>query len=154
MSKAKIIDFRDLVKMDKEVNRFASMFDLIGYDDETELEVRVGVDPADDETDDMIQSLVWDECERHKLNPDDIEIELLLLNKNKTYINVIDVPRDKEYRIPFPLTNDEMMSAVYAMMYNKMAALIRIYDLQGRAMGKKPLLSEFRTNHAEDKDDV
>lgn len=152
MSKAKIIDFRDLVKMDKEVNRFASMFDLIGYDDETELEVRVGVEP-DEETDDMIQALVWDECERHKLNPDDIEIELLLLNKNKTYINVIDVPRDKEYRIPFPLTNDEMMSAVYAMMYNKMAALIRIYDLQGSAMGKKPLLSEFRTNHTEDKRD-
>lgn len=153
MSTAKITNIIDLMRMNKEGNRFASMYDLIGYDDITEFEVRVGVEPADEETDDMIQALVWDECERHKLNPDDIEIELLLLNKNKTYINVIDVPRDKEYRIPFPLTNDEMMSAVYAMMYNKMAALIRIYDLQGRAIGKKPLLSEFRTSHTEDKQD-
>lgn len=148
----KIINIRDLMKMGEGVNRFAKMEDLITYDGDTEFEIRILIEP-DEETYDKIQALVWDECKRHSLNPDDIEIELLLLNKNKTYINVIDVPRDKEYRIPFPLTNDEMMSAVYAMMYNKMAALIRIYDLQGRAMGKKPLLSEFRTSHTEDKQD-
>lgn len=146
----KIINIMDLMRMNKEGNRFSKMEDLITYDGDTEFEIRILIEPADEETDDMIQSLVWDECKRHKLNPDYVEVELLLLNKNKTYINVIDVPRDKEYHIPFPLTNDEMMSAVYAMMYNKMAALIRVYDLQGRAMGKKPLLSEFRDKPTED----
>ena len=153
MDREKIIDFRDLMKMGKDANRFASMYDRVYYDDETEFELRVGIEPADEETDDMIQELVWDECQRHKLNPDDVEIELLLLNKQETYINVIDVPKDKEYRIPFLLTNDEMMSAVFAVIYNQMSALIRIYDLHMYHNGKRALLSEFRENPTEDKQD-
>ena len=141
MSTAKITNISDLMKMNKEVNRFASMYDLIGYDDETEFEVRVGIEP-DEETDDKIQALVWDECERHKLNPERIEVELLLVNKNETYVNIWDLQRCpcREYRIPFRMTQDELMQAVAAHLTNMTNALLSAFDLYSHPgyRGKKP----------------
>ena len=149
----KIIDIMDLMRMNEAGNRFAAMYNFVEYDNMTEFEVRVGIDPLDEETDGMIQELIWEECRRNRLNPADVVYELLLRSKEKTYINVIDMSSGKEYPIPFALTNDERMSAVFAVLHAQLSALIRIYDLHMYRNGKKVLLSEFRENPTEDKQD-
>ena len=140
MSKAKIIDFRGLQKWNEHISRFSELTDLVGLEDEFDL--RIGFEAVDEETDAMIQSLVNDECKRHKLNPERIDVELLLLNKNETYVNIWDLRGCpcREYRIPFRMTQDEIMQAVAAHLTNMTNALLSAYDLYSHPgyRGKKP----------------
>ena len=140
MSKAKIIDFRGLQKWNEHVSRFSELTDLVGLEDKFDL--RIGFEAVDEETDAMIQALVNDECKRHKLNPERIEVELLLVNKNETYVNIWDLQRCpcREYRIPFRMTQDELMQAVAAHLTNMTNALLSAFDLYSHPgyRGKKP----------------
>lgn len=140
MSKAKIINIRNLQKWNEHISRFSELTDLVGLEDEFDL--RIGFEAVDEETDAMIKALVNDECKRHKLNPERIEVELLLVNKNETYVNIWDLQRSpcREYRIPFRMTQDELMQAVAAHLTNMTNALLSAFDLYSHPgyRGKKP----------------
>lgn len=140
MSKAKIINIRNLQKWNEHISRFSELTDLVGLEDEFDL--RIGFEAVDEETDAMIKALVNDECKRHKLNPERIEVELLLVNKNETYVNIWDLQRCpcREYRIPFRMTQDELMQAVAAHLTNMTNALLSAFDLYSHPgyRGKKP----------------
>ena len=140
MSKAKIINIRNLQKWNEHISRFSKLTDLVGLEDEFDL--RIGFEAVDEETDAMIKALVNDECKRHKLNPERIEVELLLVNKNETYVNIWDLQRCpcREYRIPFRMTQDELMQAVAAHLTNMTNALLSAFDLYSHPgyRGKKP----------------
>ena len=140
MCKAKIINIREVQKWNEHISRFSELIDLVGFDDE--FDFRIGFEAADEETDAMIQALVNDECKRHKLNPERVDVELLLVNKNETYVNIWDlqVCPCREYRIPFRMTQDELMQAVTAHLTNTINAMLSAFDLYSHPgyRGKKP----------------